>query len=489
MFPFHLFSSRRRFRMPLGLLARYAAWVFLVAPWAPLMPSAVAQDPKAALGDSLVYSKPDGETFFALGFQIEVPRASEEPREVVIIVDTSASQIGLLRQKSLETLDEFLRQLRPRDLVQILAIDIDAVQLTEEFSGPQSPGVIQAIAKLKKRTPLGATDIPLAIDAAVALFDKRKPAPRAAIFLGDGMSKANLLTHDLLAKQCAKLTEAKLPWSALAIGPNLDTALLGALANHSGGVVAVEYGEVPANKYGQFLAFAVHAEVFWPTKVKLPPQVVEAFPTQTPPLRTDRDSVLVGRGKFDKPWRVEMTVAAWNNHPTTIAWTIEPKASDDVNSYLVELVTNSRKHQGLGLPLAGSQGLVEARLALNADLRKMIFLGRQALSMNNLEQAEQLGKKALDIDGSSPDAMQLLGAIEQKWISEAKKAIDGKQFAQAAQMLLKALEIDPTNEDARKLLDGLPKVGGQAPQLPPPAQAEPGGDLIIKKPGAKPQPK
>lgn len=404
------------------------------------------------------FSKPDGESFFALGFEIETPRASEEPRDIVILVDTSASQARGIRDKGLETVKLLLGMLRPRDAVMIYAVDIDPVPLTSDFVGPQSPQAEEALAKLKARTPLGATDLPAALGAVLTSFSKRPPAPRAAIYVGDGMSTANLLPVDVLKAASQKLNAARVPLSSFAIGPRLDTLLLGALANHTGGVVAVDYVDVDAKKYALFLSNAIRADVFWPINPKLPGNVVEFFPEEIPPLRTDRATILIGRGKFAQATRIEWEVVGWGKSQK-LGWTVEPKPSDDVNTYLVELIHGARKHKGWGLPLAGVQGLIEARLSLDADLRKLLVLGRQALAMSRLDQAEQLGRRALEIDAHSPEASQLIAAVKVLWFEDAKKAIAEKRPEQAAQALLHALRIDPEYAPAKKLLEEISKPG------------------------------
>jgi len=77
----------------------------------------------------------------------------------VLIVDTSASQVGGHRQHSLEMLDAVLAQLPADHRVRLFAIDLNAEPLSNDFAAPQSAVTTQSIKALQQRIPLGATDL------------------------------------------------------------------------------------------------------------------------------------------------------------------------------------------------------------------------------------------------------------------------------------------------------------------------------------------
>ena len=51
--------------------------------------------------------------------------------DVVVLIDTSASQTGDFRDKGLAALDSMLAGLRETDRVQLLAVDLNSVPLTD----------------------------------------------------------------------------------------------------------------------------------------------------------------------------------------------------------------------------------------------------------------------------------------------------------------------------------------------------------------------
>lgn len=421
---------------------------------------AAAQQPQPQPAESkcLTYSKPDGESFFALTMNLKVERADDSPRQVVVLFDTSASQTGFAREKSLEVLEAMLALLRPTDKINLLALDVDAVPMTDGWVDGGSVQLDAGVKKLKRRAPLGATDLPVGLREALKSFPEKNSDPRVVVYIGDGLSPAHLLVPKSLQNLVDELVEGRVSVSSYLIGPRIDTPLAAAIANHTGGVVSVENNAISAKKYGLFLSNAVRARVLWPRGIKTPPEIVELFPDQPPPLRTDRDSVLIGRGVFTQPF--ELTILVGEPGPKrALTWQFEPTKSDDQHSYLAELVSGARKHGGIMLPLAGSGGLIEARLVLNQDLRNLIVLARQALAMNSPDQAELLARKALDIDATSVDAENMLQATKRQYYNAAQEAFEQQEFNQAAQLCFKALAIDPKFKDAQALLDKLPKVG------------------------------
>ncbi len=451
-----------------------------------------AGQPQAGKARCWTYTRPDGESFFALSLSADVNRAETAPRQIVLLFDTSASQTGYARTKALAVLEELVKRLRPNDLVKLFAVDVQAVPLTPKFVSPQSDAFSQSLKKLKLRTPLGATDLPDALKAAQQAFDSSNPDPQVVLYIGDGLSAAQLVVPETLAQLVSQLAQARISVNSYAVGPRVDTPLLATIANHTGGVVAVEHTDFPAKKYAHYLANAVRASVFWTVEAKLPRQFAETLPKKAPPLRSDRDSVLIGRGQlppqFEVTWVLEVPLPG-GPRKRQLTWTVEPLPSDDTHSYLPELVERNRSDGGIRLPLPGSDGLVEARLALNQDLKKLIVLARQAVvATNSLDSAETLCRKALQLDPTSVDAQNLLSAIKQKWFEEAQKAAKKEQFDQAVVLCLRALKIDPEFQEATEFLKQLPQAprgrpvsakpdGQQQPNQDKPTDSE---DLIIR---------
>ena len=86
----------------------------------------------------------------------------------------------------------------------------------------------------------------------------------------------------------------------------------------------------------------------------------------------------------------------------------------DANNYLVQLVNRARVDGGITLPLVGKAGLAELRQEINAGLRELDRLARQALAANNLAGAEQLVTEALRQDPNDAEALAVRSAVAKR---------------------------------------------------------------------------
>ena len=138
------------------------------------------------------FSHPDGANFFALSLKPGELAPSAGPRDVAILFNTSASQAGDYRAKALEALKGVLSGLGANVRVQLMAVDLNAIPLTKTFVAPDSKEMADALAALEARVPLGATDMEKALTGLASAFAGESKRPRAAIYIGDGRSAANL---------------------------------------------------------------------------------------------------------------------------------------------------------------------------------------------------------------------------------------------------------------------------------------------------------
>ncbi len=256
----------------------------------------------------------DGTNYFALSLKPGAVVPVADQHDIVVLVNTSAAQVGSHRVEAMEALKGLLAKLGPQDRVQLMAVDLSAVSLTSAPVAAGSPEMAAAIAKLDQREPLGATDLEKGIRAAIAALAKASGA-KALVYIGDGSSKANLITAEKFEQLTGDLVSARIPVLSYGAGAVIDEQLLAALAVQTGGrVFTAEAGKDEAEsrrliaESAKALAEAVRSPVLWPTKTVWPAQFGEVFPKRTPPLRTDRESVVIGTAKTVGPLDVQMTV-------------------------------------------------------------------------------------------------------------------------------------------------------------------------------------
>ena len=362
----------------------------------------------------MTFNDVDGSRYFALSVQPTDPVPSAESRDVLILVDTSASQVGLYREDSIEAVESVLRSLSPNDRVQIAALDLKSVPLSKGFHPAASDATQSAVQKLRKRTPLGSTDMVKGIGNSSQMFQRDASVPRHLVYIGDGVSHADLPNRDQFSQLAKQVANHQVSVSSYAIGPQRNIHLLAALANQSGGQVLVDGPNLTGQQAGQKLAKAIASPVIWPSQGKLGAAVNENFPSQFPPLRLDRDSIVIGTLKGEaNPTAIAITGQV-NGQPVEMTWDVATKPSSDDFAFLTGLVDSARADGGASLPTVGSDALREIRRMSVADSGQLSELGTQALAAGNVAGANFLAQEALKRDPSNPIAATLKRAADKQ---------------------------------------------------------------------------
>src|SRR3990172_8523782 len=181
------------------------------------------------------YSAPGGQTYFAVALKARGLESHATPRDHVVLVDTSASQAGDHRVQSLAVVKNFLASVPATDRVALIAVDVDAERLSAGFVAPTGDAAVAALAKLNDRAPLGATNLLGGLKSALALATAEHPT--SMVYIGDGMSVANLIQRPALAELLDELRGRQIAVHSYAVGPRTDVQLLGLLAQQTGGTV------------------------------------------------------------------------------------------------------------------------------------------------------------------------------------------------------------------------------------------------------------
>jgi hypothetical protein len=313
------------------------------------------------------YVAPDGQGCFAMSLKPPIAQPKAGGHDVVILFDTSASQAGEFREKAMAALESLAASLGGDDRAQLVAVDLNAVRLTSAFVPTGSGEFRNALADLRQRVPLGSTEMHRALDTALAAFAEggRAGRPRSVVYLGDGMSTARLISLSRMDRLVGRLVEARVSVSSLAIGPRLDTELLGALANHTGGVLIVDSDESKAERDGRALADAAHGPVVWPLALELPEAFSQVYPCRRPPLRFDRDTMLVGKliveSIRDKPSSSVRMRAELLGKPVELLWNVKAVETTCDRAHLAWLVGAVETNDRMTLPAVGRDALADVR--------------------------------------------------------------------------------------------------------------------------------
>ena len=411
---------------------RFSSFVAIIAAGCSLQSTAVAQQTDVKASSLHVYAAPDGETYFSLGLKADAGKRVD--RDHVILVDTSASQFGEHRTHAFAVLKTFLAELPAGDRVNLFAVDVKAKQLSAGFVAPHGAAIDSALSALNRRFPAGATNLPAAIGAGLKSLDSKRPG--SLVYIGDGMSTANLLQQTDLQSLMVQLRDRQVPMHSYAVGPQTDLQLLGIIGQQTGGVVLFDSQKAKQGSLtaaGRRLATAVDLPVYYPNTIELSavePTAAELklLPAVALPLRSDRETIYLGKGSLPKTLDVLVSDKA-----NSLRWHVTvPKAGQAGNTFLGAMWNRAAADKGLSVGLAGRELFGAAQDAFENRVNSLAQDGERAIAIRNLEQAEEIGLAIKQIDPSNVRAAALIGAARKKATIQTVAQVAAQPPADAA---------------------------------------------------------
>ncbi|QDU38312.1 hypothetical protein Mal4_26390 [Maioricimonas rarisocia] len=429
-----------------------ASWTkaFLLA-FAMYVPGVLAAAPPADSAILRSFDAPDGETYLAVSLRSDELPTAAVPHDHVILVDTSASQIGEHRQHGHAVVAAVLDRLPATDRVAVYAVDLESVALTDGFVSPAEARDV-AVAALHERFPAGATDLAAAIDSAAKQLGTERPG--SILYIGDGMSTARLIQPEEMQSLLATLTSRQIPLHSYAVGPNKDLRLLGVLGQHTGGLVlndGAASDDTPEN-VGATLASALDRPVFYPESMNVNWESAELLPNAPLPMRTDRTTVYLARGRVAGEAAIELA-GTLNGKPVSLSWEMpEPKYVHG-NTFLAHLWWQAEADNGLSNSLAGEEMIAATHQLFEDSVAQLEAQGQQALDQGQTDVAEQIGLQLRNIDPRNVRAASLIN-------SEARPEL--RMVAQAQPAPAPAPAPGP---DVQPPVPGAPPQGAPGPGL------------------------
>ncbi len=366
----------------------------------------------SSTGGVLKYETASGDTYLAIGLRAKEMSTASVARHHVVLMDTSASQFGEHRSHGFALLQAFLRGLPSDDRVSLLAVDVQAVRLTPEFVAPQSDAVRDALATLRKRVPLGATNFQRAIDAAIEVLPKETPA--TVLYIGDGISSVNLLSSQMVQQSLSAFREQHVPFSSYAVGPKRDLRLLGVMAQHTGGIVMSDPGRDEKSKAneadvaGQRLATAANVAVFYPERCEVSGAELSLASEQPLPLRTDRETIVLAKGSLTPETTIGMT-GQLNGQTVSQNWRAADLKQETGTPFLAAAWKQASADGGL-VPYAGRELLQTAWNEFDQRMEWLAAEGYRAVEQRRFHDAERLGQALQEVDPQNAQAKVLLTA-------------------------------------------------------------------------------
>src|SRR5262245_61768717 len=276
----------------------------------------------------VTYRNPQGETLFALQVKPELERGPARPRDILVLVDTSASQATGALTTAQKLTEALVNSLGADDRVAILTANTECNALTRGFQrGAEAQA---AVAALKAEYGSGATNLKKALETCLKTFSPEPGRQQVLLFLGDGMSILDPITPEVRKQLADQMVQAEVAFFPVPLGPRPDPQSLHGFATSTGGAVV---RLLPADRVEdtlQRLTETVAAPILYPKNFELKGEIAESFPTRLPPLRADAPTLVVGRlkGGAQVGYRVTGTVAGKDREAAQTLNVPEPEADN-----------------------------------------------------------------------------------------------------------------------------------------------------------------
>lgn len=356
-------------------------------------------------------------------------------RQHLILIDTSASQVGEHRQQAFAVLASLLKSLPSGDQVRLFAVDLRAEALDQGFNEAHSPAVDASIEALKFRVPLGATNMEGVLRTAM---EAASDQPTDIVYIGDGMSTADLIELPELRALTSDLQKRQIPVHSFGVGPQKNMQLLGVLALQTGGMVAVDSQRMIANdqaakstktkssklandiarinrsaeerasEQGKTLATAIGAPIYFGQEMRTIPEGLALQPDRPLPLRMDRETIYLVRGEIPEGAQLVFVSSSGTKLECKL-----PVATDQPGATFIPVMSGQLEATGgITNPLAGMILFNIAQTDFSDNITAMAQRGIEALQLGDIDQATKASNSANEAEPNNETAKILKKSLE-----------------------------------------------------------------------------
>ena len=413
---------------------------------------------------ALTYTSRAGDRLFAWQVKPNLADGPTLPRDLVVMVDTSASQAGASLDRSRNVISALLKDLAAGDRVDIWTVNIDnpasTRSLTDGLKPGSDPALQTAVAKLAdSEYGAGAVDLPAALLRVAGQFPNKAGRNQAILFLGDGESAASAtpLTESRRIELGNRLADREIAFFAVPIGSKLNAYNLHGLATLTGGAV-VRVSENLETVHGRAAAAdrlngAVNAPILRPESVAFGGEVAEAYPSRLPPLRSDRATLVLGKLTADAPSVTATVVGRVGERKVTVnlAERLPESQADNFFLYAMHEQWKSAVDKDAPALLSADRSLAMASEQFRLFRDEFVAQGVWAIKADKLDHAEKFFQAAAHVDPESSVATACV------------KVVHRMRSGDLTRQRLQTALADGKKVERLQALAQEPPVGGVAP--------------------------
>jgi len=422
---------------------------------------------------ALTYQPRDGEMLFAWQIKPTIEAGPARPRDVLVVVDTSASQAGRPLQQARQILTALTGKLTPADRVNVWIASTPAAtrSLTKGYFAPGSDEVREAAAALTEvEYGSGATDLKHALNKPLATLAPARGRQQLVLFLGDGESAFNPVTEEDRLELGGRMDTSDVYFFAVPLGLRVHPLNLHGLAALTGGAVVRIQDDL--NEFVARLMAALDSPVLKANKFKFGEEVGEVYPTKLPPLRADRTTLVMG--KMAKPviGGVSLSVTGTVAGRATNATFAENLPAPQVDHFFLNMMVNQWRaapHKDAPAMLQSDRALALASTQVKLYRDEFLVQAVWAITSSHWDDAGKLYAAAQKIDPNDREAAAGLVMLEKLRSGKVTRAdiekkiaaeVDGLKAAPDAAARTVIQAIGGKQDPVPPVVGGNPPVGG-----------------------------
>ncbi len=426
-----------------------------------------AGDPEAALAQSkfdaggiMTYKTQQGEELFS--WQLKVDLAAHlplpRPRDVLIMISTTASQAGVNFTASQQLAEEVMKKAAPGDRFSLWMVstndEIFTKNLTKNFVDPkkEEKQVAAALKVLADQYPAGDSDLKTALARAIDTFEPNEDRQQVLLYIGDGQSNAGPISAADRAALSKRMIDRKIAFFSVPLGLKMDPSNLHGLATGTGGIVIrVALLKDKAAEAVSRIQQTIAAPILYPTAAQLPAEVIESFPARLPPLRSDAPTLVIGKMKSAKQFTATVEGLVGGNPVKVVCKVTDTVPEPEMdNFFLISMVDQWRNAKDQPALIRADRALALASTATRIALDGLLGDAQLAMQQYNLDAAALLYLKAFKLAPHDTEVQAALKVVEDLKNGKIDRAAFLKDLDNASRKLVKLNGARLTTEEMTK---------------------------------------
>ncbi len=349
----------------------------------------------------VTYKTQANETYFALQLQPKLQANVRLPKDILVLIDTSASQALAPLEVSRKVALMLAENLQADDRLSIMTISNEAKQISRGFRNKAD--ATASLKELAKEYASGGTNLKKGIQDALNSFETIEGRQRVLVFTGDGMSIAGPIDSADRTSLCKDMISKEVVFFPIPIGPRMDPANLHGLASGTGGVCMRLLPGDWVEDLHKRLQSAIEVPVMYSASLQVPKDVTEVFPSKLPPLRSDTPTLVVGKIEPGKTLEYKLQGKQLGKEVSLNVTETVP-VSEPENYFLIQVVQQWKNRKDTPALIQADRALAFAAEQNQIAVSDLKDKAEWALREDKFDAASRLFNQALDIDPQDAEA-------------------------------------------------------------------------------------